>query len=134
MSAQIVDKPWGREIILTTPNLPYTAKILEIKSGKRLSLQYHDQKLETLCVISGDVNIIWGTDKNNLIVEKMIPGNGYTIQPNVIHRFEAITDCQLYEASTGEIGTTFRLEDDANRPNETEAIRNSENRGWTKND
>ena len=131
MSAQIVDKPWGREVILTTSDLPYTAKILEINAGKRLSLQYHDQKLETLCLISGEANIIWGTDKNNLKTEKMIPENGYTIQPNIIHRFEAISDCQIYEASTGEIGTTFRLEDDTNRPNETENLRNSPNRGWT---
>lgn len=134
MSAQIVDKPWGREVILTTSDLPYTAKILEINAGKRLSLQYHDQKLETLCLISGSANIIWGSDKNNLKTEKMLPENGYTITPNTIHRFEAITDCQIYEASTGEIGTTFRLEDDANRPDETENIRNSKNRGWTKND
>ncbi|HBP51203.1 MAG: Cupin region [Candidatus Shapirobacteria bacterium GW2011_GWE1_38_10] len=131
MTAQIVDKPWGREIILTTPDLPYVAKILEIKAQKRLSLQYHDQKLETLTLFSGEANIIWGKDKDNLVTEKMIPNNGYTIAPNTIHRFEAITDCQIFEASTGEIGTTFRLEDDVNRPNETEEIRNSPNRGWT---
>lgn len=131
MTAQIVDKPWGREIILTTSDLPYTAKILEIKAGKRLSLQYHDKKLETLCVSSGEVNILWGSDKNNLITEKMIPGQGYTITPGTIHRFEAITDCQLFEASTGEIGTTFRIEDDANRGNEDETIRNLPNRGWS---
>jgi mannose-6-phosphate isomerase-like protein (cupin superfamily) len=131
MTAQIVDKPWGREIILTTPDLPYTAKILEIKAGQRLSLQYHDQKTETLCLISGEANIIWGTDQNNLTTEKMIQKNGYTIVPNTIHRFEAITDCQIYEASTGEIGTTYRLQDDTGRPNETEEIRNLPNRGWS---
>lgn len=132
MSAQIVDKPWGREIILTTPDLPYTAKILEITAGKRLSLQYHDQKVETLCLISGEANILWGTDQNNLSTEKMMPLNGYTIKPHVIHRFEALTDCQLYEASTGEIGTTVRLQDDFSRPDETEEIRNLPNRGWSK--
>lgn len=131
MSAQIIDKPWGREIILTTPDLPYTAKILEIKAGKRLSLQYHDQKIETLCLISGEANIIWGTDQNYLTTEKMFPENGYNIQPHTIHRFEAITDCQLYEASTGEIGTTVRLQDDFSRPDETEEIRNLPNRGWS---
>lgn len=131
MTAQIVDKPWGREVILTTPELPYTAKILEITAGKRLSLQYHDEKLETLCLISGEANIIWGQDQDKLTTEKMILDNGYTIKPGTIHRFEAITNCRLYEASTGEKGTTFRLEDDVNRPNETETIRNSPNRGWS---
>lgn len=131
MTAQIIDKPWGREIILTTSELPYTAKILEITAGKRLSLQYHDEKLETLSIFSGEANIIWGQDENNLVIEKMIPNQGYTIVPNTIHRFQAITDCKLFEASTGEKGTTYRLQDDANRLDETETIRNSPNRGWS---
>lgn len=130
MTAQIIEKPWGREIILTTIDLPYTAKILEIKAGKRLSLQYHDQKLETLCLFSGKANIIWGKDQNNLVTEAMNNSQGYTITPHTIHRFEAITDCQLFEASTPEIGTTYRLQDDTERSDETEAVRNLPNRGY----
>lgn len=130
MTAQIIHKPWGQEIVLTTSDSPYTAKILEIKAGKRLSLQYHDQKLETLCIFSGEANIIWGTDQNNLITEKMIVNQGYTITPHTIHRFEAVTDCKLFEASTPETGTTYRLEDDNKRPHETETIRNLPNRGY----
>lgn len=130
MTAQIIDKPWGREIILSTPDLPYTAKILEIRAGKRLSLQYHDQKLETLCLFSGQANIIWGNDQSNLKTEKMIENQGYTITPSTIHRFEAISDCRLFEASTPETGTTYRLEDDTNRNHETEALRNLPNRGY----
>ena len=131
MTAQIVDKPWGREVILTPPDLPYTAKIEEIKAGKRLSLQYHDQKIETLSLISGEANIVWGPDKDSLKTEKMIPFQGYTITPKTVHRFEGITDCQLFETSTGEIGTTVRLQDDYSRPDETDDIRNLPNRGWT---
>lgn len=130
MTAQIVDKPWGQEIILTTAGLPYVSKILKINQNKRLSLQYHDQKLETLTLFSGKANIIWGQDQNTLKTEPMIPFEGYTITPGTVHRFEAVTDCQIFEASTGEIGTTYRLEDDSNRPNETEEIRNLPNRGW----
>lgn len=130
MTAQIIDKPWGREIILSTPDLPYTAKILEIKAGKRLSLQYHDRKLETLCLFSGQANIIWGQDQSNLKTEKIAENQGYTITPGTIHRFEAITDCKLFEASTPETGTTYRLEDDSGRDNETEAVRNLPNRGY----
>lgn len=130
MTAQIIEKPWGREIILSPPDLPYTAKILEIKAGKRLSLQYHDQKLETLCLFSGKANIIWGKEESDLKSEEMLDSQGYTITPGTIHRFEAITDCRLFEASTLELGTTYRLQDDAKRPNETEAIRNLPNRGY----
>jgi len=130
MTAQIITKPWGRELILTTSDLPYTAKILEINAGQRLSLQYHDQKVETLTIFQGEANIIWGKSADNLVTEKMLPQNAYTIKPGTIHRFEAITDCKLFEASSPETGTTFRLQDDTERSNETETIRNSPNRGY----
>ena len=48
-----VEKPWGFEIILTPENLGRVGKILFVKKGERLSLQYHDQKEETLCLFSG---------------------------------------------------------------------------------
>jgi len=130
MTAQIILKPWGREIILTTPDSPYTAKILEIKAGKRLSLQYHDQKIETLTLISGEINITRGENQEKLIVEKMLPETGYTIFPKTIHRLEAISDARIFEASTSEQGTTFRLEDDEHRPDETDNLRSLPNRGY----
>ena len=39
------------------------------------------------------------------------------------HRLIGITDCDIFEVSTPEIGTTFRLEDDYKRPDETEEMR-----------
>lgn len=115
----IIDKPWGREIILSENNLPYTAKILEITTGKRLSLQYHDQKTETLVLVSGQAKLIQGPNQNELKETIMVNGEGYTIQKMEVHRLEAISDCRIFEASTPEIGTTFRLEDDTGRTNET---------------
>ena len=120
-----VTKPWGKEIILTTKNLPYTAKILSINAGHQISLQSHDQKTETLTLISGQAQITLSQNKDSLSPKKMEPQTGYTIQPNIIHRIKAITDCQIYETSTPEEGTTRRLEDDYNRSDETEKIRNS---------
>ena len=122
---QVIKKPWGHETILTPANSVYTAKFLQIKAGQRLSLQYHDQKTETLVLVSGQANIT--LDKKT---EAMKPLLGYTITPPTIHRVEAVTDCQIFEASTPEQGTTYRLQDDFNRPNETPDIRNSSNRGW----
>jgi len=115
---KIVKKPWGQEIILTEPALPYAAKILCLKIGARLSLQYHDQKTETLTLIHGQAKLVRGTSPSQLKTEIMLPQTGYTIKPNSIHRIEAATDCQIFEASTPEQGTTFRLEDDYGRPNE----------------
>lgn len=128
MANTTVPKPWGEEIILTTPDLPYTAKILKIRAGHKLSLQYHDQKTETLCLISGQCQIISGPDVNKLQTQDMVSHQGYLITPNIVHRIIAVTDCLLIEASTPETGTTFRLEDDYQRPDETPEIRDLPNR------
>lgn len=125
-----ITKPWGQEIILTKINLPYTAKILLINAGHRPSLQSHDQKTETLALIKGQAEITLGLDQKSLSTQAMQSLTGYTIKPNTIHRIKAITDCQIFEASTPEKGTTKRLEDDYNRSDESEKVRNSPNRGW----
>lgn len=130
MPAKIINKPWGEEIILTETSLPYCAKIIKVKRGKRWSLQYHDQKTETITLIEGSARIITGQKTGDLKTELMKPEFGYTIMPLIIHRIEAETDCIILEASTPETGTTFRLQDDFIRPNETESIRNLHNRGW----
>ena len=131
---KIITKPWGEEILLTEPDLPYSAKIMKTNAGKRWSLQYHDQKTETHTLLEGEANLTLGTTQTDLQVFKMVPHVGYTIKPNTVHRIEAITDCLILETSTPEKGTTYRLEDDYHRPNETEEVRNSPNRGWNNHD
>ncbi len=125
-----INKPWGGEILLSPTDAPYTAKILEILEGKQLSLQYHDQKTETLTLFSGKTIITWGQTKETLITEEMISLTPYHIKPGIIHRLTAIADSKIFEASSKEEGTTVRLEDDFNRPDETDVIRNLPNRGW----
>ena len=127
----MIIKPWGKETILTPENTPYTAKILEITAGHRLSLQYHDQKIETLILVSGNTKIIWGNDINTLITENMTPFKPYHIIPKTVHRLVALTNSKIIEASTPETGTTVRIEDDNKRSDETPTIRNLPNRGWT---
>lgn len=120
------EKPWGYELIFTNPHLPYTGKILHIYAGKRLSLQVHDQKLETIFVLSGDLHLIIDNVEGELETIKIQKGHGYNVQPGQRHRYQAITDCDVYEVSTPEIGTTYRLEDDFKRSDETEDLRNQE--------
>lgn len=127
---QIITKPWGRENILTTADLPYTGKIIEITAGKRWSTQIHDKKLETFACVKGEAKLITGPDLEHLSEVTMVPNQGYTIPVNTVHRIEAITDVTIFEVSTPETGTTFRLQDDYHRPDETEEVRNSPNRGW----
>jgi mannose-6-phosphate isomerase len=129
-----VVKPWGWEIIwAVTPE--YTGKFIHILAGKRLSLQYHSEKLETQCLVAGRVTLVRGTaDGGGLFETEMKAGHGYTIERGQIHRLIAHEDSDVVEVSTPELGTTVRLEDDYQRPDETEAMRALPQRGWTAGD
>lgn len=121
-----VAKPWGYELVFTPPEKPYTGKLLHVAAGKRLSLQYHDQKQETILLLHG-VGILLCENANGVLEEiRMEQGQGYSILPGQRHRLVALEDCDFVEASTAEIGATYRLEDDSGRPTETEAARERE--------
>jgi len=128
-----VIKPWGYEIHWTPDNLPYMGKILHVDSSKRLSLQKHDEKKETWYLLKGRAKLVWDNDNGELIETELEFGKSYTCSINQRHRLVGITDCDVIEVSTPEIGTTVRLEDDYKRPDETEEIRKQENRGWNPN-
>jgi len=125
-----VEKPWGWEIHWTPDDKPYTGKILHIKEGARLSLQKHDKKLESWWLLSGRVMLIIDNNQGELEEIELRRGLGYSCQAGQRHRFIGITDCDIIEVSTPEIGITYRLEDDYKRENETEEIRKQPNRGW----
>lgn len=121
-----IEKPWGYELIFTPPEAPAVGKLLHINSGTRISLQYHEIKEETLTLINGKANFIYGTDQNNLTSEEMAQYNGYFVNKGLIHRVEAITDCDILESSTKEEGKTVRLQDDYARKDESGADREQE--------
>jgi len=124
-SPKIVVKPWGREIWFADQKM-YAGKILEVTKGKRLSLQYHERKTETLYLVSGKVRLTYRelhpgekhestpiNEKNEFIWE---PGLTIHIPVRTIHRFEAIEDSVLLEASTPDLTDVVRLQDDFARP------------------
>jgi oxalate decarboxylase/phosphoglucose isomerase-like protein (cupin superfamily) len=121
-----VEKPWGYELIFSDGSSKITSKILYLKSGKRSSLQYHDEKEEILTLISG-IGILELEDSNgNLQKFNMENRKSYLIVANQIHRFGAgEADCEIMESSTPEKGNTVRLEDDYKRGVETENDRKS---------
>lgn len=126
-----VEKPWGYEIHWVPEGLPYMGKIEHLNAGKRWSMQIHDQKQETWMILNGRAKMIWENNQGEMIETELEPGKGYTCQIGQKHRCQAITDCDILEASTPEIGNTYRLEDDYSRPTETEEMRKDPNRGWS---
>jgi quercetin dioxygenase-like cupin family protein len=104
-----VEKPWGHELIWAETDR-YVGKVLHIKAGQMLSLQYHERKDETIHVWSGRLRLI--TDEGNGQVERELSaGESFHITPLLRHRMMAVTDCDILEASTPELDDVVRLED-----------------------
>lgn len=107
-------KPWGKEEILEI-NDRYLFKKLTMLEGKRCSLQYHENKKETIYVLSGKLKIYLGKSKDELEQKIFLKGETITIKPGVVHRMEGFTKAVYLEASTPEINDVIRLQDDFGR-------------------
>jgi mannose-6-phosphate isomerase len=114
-----IEKPWGYELHWVPADAPYMGKILHINAGARLSLQLHDQKQESWFLMSGQAAVIWENEAGELVQTELQSGQGYTTKIGQKHRLIGVTDCDVIEVSTPEIGITWRIEDDYSRPNET---------------
>jgi mannose-6-phosphate isomerase-like protein (cupin superfamily) len=105
-----VDKPWGYETIWARTDR-YVGKILHIDKGQALSLQYHRVKDETLCVLSGTLQLEIGESEDRLQVLHMGAGDSVHVTPGTRHRMTAIEACDVLEASTTELDDVVRLAD-----------------------
>ena len=121
-----IEKPWGWELHWTREDLPYMGKLLHINAGARLSLQLHDKKSESWMLLSGRCKVVLEDTKGEMVETELQPGHGYTCALGQKHRLIGITDCEVIEVSTPELGTTWRLEDDFDRPHETPTQRTKE--------
>jgi mannose-6-phosphate isomerase-like protein (cupin superfamily) len=110
---RLVKKPWGHEEIWAE-NDKYLGKILYIKAGHRLSLQYHEKKVETIRVLQGHLLVVLQEHRDGPIHNKyMSEGDTYHVNTGTIHRFCATDqDVSILEVSTPEIDDVVRLEDD----------------------
>ena len=114
-----IDKPWGYELHWVPDNAPYMGKVLHINKDARLSLQIHDEKQESWFLMNGQAAVMWDDADGNLIQTELQAGQGYSTQIGQRHRLIGLSDCDILEVSTPELGTTWRLEDDYARPHET---------------
>lgn len=106
-----VPKPWGHELIWAETDR-YVGKILHVKEGQALSLQYHEQKDETIYILSGKLRFEYGPlDETPLKEVVLEPGDTFHITPHLRHRMIGATDCDVLEVSTPELEDVVRLED-----------------------
>jgi len=105
-----VDKPWGYELLWAETEL-YIGKILHVNAGEALSLQYHEEKDETLFVLSGELRLEIGPLGGELRELHMRAQDSCRVLPGMVHRTVAITDCDILEASTPHLHDLVRLDD-----------------------
>ncbi len=111
-----VPKPWGYETIWAQTE-HYVGKVLHIRAGHALSVQYHHQKDETIHLLRGEliyrVGVLRGgsTDDAELREVPLRPGESYRNLPGHVHQMEAVSDCDLLEVSTPHFDDVVRISD-----------------------
>ena len=110
-SARRVEKPWGYELIWAHSE-HYCGKLLFIRKGEQLSLQFHNEKDESWLVHSGRAKLELGDAGQRLLHEEVIgPGAAFRYRPGTVHRVTAIEDTTIIEVSTPQLDDIVRLED-----------------------
>jgi mannose-6-phosphate isomerase-like protein (cupin superfamily) len=106
-----VEKPWGWELIWAHAD-DYVGKILFVRAGESLSLQFHNEKDESWYVESGRAELELG-DAGQTVLNKEIVGEGasFRYRPGTVHRVTALEDTTILEVSTPHLDDVVRLED-----------------------
>jgi quercetin dioxygenase-like cupin family protein len=112
--AVVVPKPWGSELIWAH-TADYVGKVLTIDAGKRLSLQYHESKVETILVVAGRLLLHHGESPDSIVQQELGVGDYFHVPAGLVHRFEALADTKLVEVSTPQLDDVVRVEDDYGR-------------------
>ena len=105
-----VDKPWGHELIWAETDR-YVGKILHIKKGESLSLQYHEVKDETVMVLTGKLAFHHFREGEEPQVTELLPREPFHVTPFLRHRMVALEDTDVVEVSTTELQDVVRLDD-----------------------
>ncbi|MFY9579592.1 MAG: hypothetical protein WAQ33_09730 [Gaiellaceae bacterium] len=115
-----VDKPWGYELIFALTDT-YVGKVLFVKAGESLSLQFHREKDESWLVQSGRAKLELGSAGDAMLEEGVVTaGACFHFSPGTVHRLSALEDTTIIEVSTTQLDDIVRLEDRYGREGTTE--------------
>jgi mannose-6-phosphate isomerase len=106
-----VDKPWGYELIWALTDT-YCGKVLFVRAGHALSLQFHREKDESWLVQTGRAKLELGEAGQGALAEEVVgPGYAFHYRPGTVHRVTALDDTTILEVSTPHLDDVVRLED-----------------------
>jgi mannose-6-phosphate isomerase len=106
-----IEKPWGYELVWAHSE-QYVGKLIFVRKGEELSLQFHKEKDETIYLHEGKIEIEISEPGVRIPESEVVTaGAAFRIRPGVIHRWHALEDSIVLEASTPELDDVVRLED-----------------------
>ncbi|HEU0247126.1 MAG TPA: cupin domain-containing protein [Gaiellaceae bacterium] len=110
VSPRRVEKPWGWELVWAEADA-YAGKLLFVRAGESLSLQYHEAKDESWLVQEGRARLELGRVGDELETIEITAGDAFRFRPQTVHRVTAIEDTLVVEVSTTQLDDVVRLED-----------------------
>jgi mannose-6-phosphate isomerase len=110
-----VEKPWGYELIWAKTE-DYAGKLLFVRAGQALSLQFHREKDESWYVLEGRAELQLGDVGQAVLMTEVVgPGAAFRYRPGTVHRVRALDDTTILEVSTPQLDDIVRLEDEYGR-------------------
>jgi mannose-6-phosphate isomerase len=110
-----IDKPWGYELLWAITDR-YCGKILHVRAGEQLSLQFHNAKDESWLVYEGRAELELARAGETVTTKEVVgPGAAFRFEPGTVHRLRALDDTTVLEVSTPEMEDIVRLQDDYGR-------------------
>lgn len=111
ISESVGERPWGREDLIALVNNKFSVKRLFIKSGSKGGLQYHRLKDEVAIMVKGTMLIRYDLGDGKLREKVVGSGDVVHFPPGMVHQEEALTDCEIIEASTPHFNDRVRVEE-----------------------
>ena len=106
-----VEKPWGWELIWAHAD-QYVGKLLFVRAGESLSLQFHREKDESWLVQEGRAKLELAQVGEAVTSSEIVgAGSAFRFRPGTVHRVTALDDTLIIEVSTPHLEDVVRLED-----------------------
>jgi mannose-6-phosphate isomerase len=106
-----VEKPWGHELVWALSE-EYCGKVLFVRAGHSLSLQFHRVKDESWYVQDGRAQIELAAAGQAIPASEVVgAGAAFRFRPGTVHRVTALEDTTILEVSTPHLDDIVRLED-----------------------
>ncbi len=113
-----VKKPWGDELVCAHTD-EYAGKVLYLRAGETLSLQFHEERDKTLFLLRGSIVLEIGAGVNSLESIPLSEGQGFRISAGILHGVVAVTEADILEISTPELDDIVQVHDGHDQPDAT---------------